>query len=62
MLDEEAKKKDEEMPTVVTLVFDKRQNDVFEQALEKALNEIGAIKNRKARAVELMAEAYLKNN
>ena len=61
ILDEEAKKREEDMPAVVTLVLDRKQREVFEQALEKAFKEIGAVKNRKARAVELMAEAYLKS-
>ena len=62
MLEQEAKKREEEMPTVVTLVFENRQRVVFEQAVEKALKQIGNVKNKKSRAVELMAEAYLKND
>ncbi len=59
LLEEEAKKEEAEAPVIVSIVLDKKQNEVFEAALEKALKEIGAIKNRKGRALELMARAYL---
>ena len=59
LLEEEAKKREEEMPTVVTLVFENRQRVVFERAVEQAGKEIGNVKNKKSRAVILMAEAYL---
>ena len=59
LLEEEAKKREEEMPTVVTLVFENRQRVVFERAVEQAAKEIGNVKNKKSRAVILMAEKYL---
>jgi hypothetical protein len=60
LLEEEAKKEEAEAPVIVSIVLDKKQNEGFEAALEKALKEIGAIKNRKGRALELMARAYLR--
>ena len=58
-LEIEAAEQDSEAPTVVTLVFDKIQFEVFEKALNTAKEEVGAAKDLKARAVVLMAEAYL---
>ncbi len=51
---------DKESPTVLTVVLDKTQAATFEQAIEKASDEIGKVRDLKARAVTRMAEAYLK--
>ena len=58
-LEIEAVEQDNEAPTVVTLVFNKIQFEVFEKAMNVAKEEVGVAKDMKARAVVLMAEAYL---
>ena len=58
-LEDEAAVMDKESPTVVTVVLDKAQAATFEQAMEKASDEIGKAKDFKARAVVRMAESYL---
>jgi len=58
-LEEEAEAQDEDAPTAVTIVFDKEQLALFEQALERASDEIGKVKDFRARAVARMATAYL---
>jgi ParB-like chromosome segregation protein Spo0J len=58
-LENEAEARDKEAPTVVTVVLDKMQAATFEQAMEKASDEIGKAKDFKARAVTRMAESYL---
>lgn len=60
MLEEEAARDEAEAPVIVSIVLDKKQAVVVEAAMERAIREIGAIKNRKGRAVELMAAAYLR--
>lgn len=59
-LEGEAEAMDKEAPVVVTVVLDKTQAATFEQAIEKASDEIGRAKDLKARAVVRMAEAYLR--
>jgi ParB-like chromosome segregation protein Spo0J len=59
-LEDEAEAMDKESPVVVTVVLDRTQAATFEQAIEKASDEIGKAKDFKARAVTRMAEAYLK--
>jgi ParB-like chromosome segregation protein Spo0J len=59
MLEEEAAKEEAEAPVIVSIVLDKKQYVVVEAAMERAIREVGAIKNRKGRAIELMAVAYL---
>lgn len=60
MLEEEAAKEEAEAPVIVSVVLDKKQYAVVEAAMERAIREVGAIKNRKGRAIELMAAAYLR--
>lgn len=56
LLEKEAQKEEEAAPVVVSIVFDKSQNLVFETAVAKAQKETGA---KKAAAVVMMAKAYL---
>jgi ParB-like chromosome segregation protein Spo0J len=58
-LEDEAAAMDKESPVVVTVVLDKTQAATFEQAMERASDEIGKAKDFKARAVTRMAQAYL---
>lgn len=58
-LEEEAKRKDREAPEVLTVVLDRKQFALWEQATEKAQDEVGGMKNPKARTLELMASSYL---
>ena len=58
-LEEEAKRKDREAPEVLTVVLDRKQFALGEQATEKAQDEVGGMKNPKARTLELMASSYL---
>jgi ParB-like chromosome segregation protein Spo0J len=58
-LEDEAEAMDKESPVVVTVVLDKTQAATFEQAMEKASDEIGKAKDFKARALTRMAESYL---
>ena len=58
-LETEAKRKDREAPEVLTVVLDRKQHALWEQAVEKAQDEVGGTKNPKARTLELMATAYL---
>jgi hypothetical protein len=60
MLEEEAAKEEAEAPVILSVVLDKKQYAVVEAAVERAVREIGAVKNRKGRALELMAVAYLR--
>ena len=60
MLEEEAKKQEAEAPIIISVVLDKKQNEIFEAALEEAVKDIGTVKNRKGRAVEMMAGAFLR--
>lgn len=58
-LEQDAKRKDKEAPEVLTVVLDRKQHVLWEQALEAAEGEIGGARNPKARALELMAQRYL---
>jgi len=59
-LEELAAKEAAEAPVIVTIVLDRKQNELYEQALELATKEAGQSRNRKGRALELMAVAYVK--
>lgn len=59
MLEEQAKAEEAEAPVVITFVLDKKQNELFEGAVEKALKDAGATRNKKGRAVELISRAFL---
>jgi len=58
-LEADAKRKDREAPEVLTVVLDRKQHALWEQAVEKAQDEVAGTKNPKARTLELMATAYL---
>ncbi len=58
-LEDEAQKKDEEAPTVLTLVLDKKQAELWDEAIEAAKEEVGGTRNPKARTLELVCEKYL---
>lgn len=59
LLEEEAAKEEAEAPVILSAVLDKRQYAVVEAAMDHAIRDVGAVKNRKGRAIELMAVAYL---
>ena len=58
-LESEADAQDADAPTAVTIVFDKEQRATFDEAMERAAEVIGRAKDLKARAVTMMATAYL---
>ena len=58
-LEQEAKQKDKDAPEVVTIILDRKQHGLWEQALEAAQDEVGGARNPKARTLELMATRYL---
>ena len=58
-LEEEADAQDADAPTAVTIVFDREQRATFDEAMEKAAEKIGKARDLKARAVVMMAEAWL---
>ena len=58
-LEREAKQKDKDAPEVLTVVLDKKQHGLWEQAVEAAEEEVGGARNPKARTLELLATKYL---
>jgi ParB/RepB/Spo0J family partition protein len=58
-LEMEARQKDKEAPEVVTIVLDRKQHGLWEQAVKAAEAEIGGARNPKARTLELLATRYL---
>ncbi len=58
-LEEAAATEDREAPSIVTLVFSPDQREVFDQAIEKGVAEVGPAKDARAQAAVLMAEKYL---
>ena len=61
-LEQDAKQKDKEAPEVVTIVLDRKQHGLWEQAIEAAQEEVGGARNPKARTLELLASRYLGQN
>lgn len=59
-LEAEAEAQDEKAPVVLTLVLDRKQAELWEQALEAAREEVGASRNPKARTLELIAIEFLR--
>ena len=57
-LEQEAKQKDKDAPEVVTIILDRKQHGLWEQALEAAQDEVGGARNPKARTLELLATRY----
>ena len=58
-LEREAKQKDNDAPEVVTIVLDRKQHGLWEEAVEAAQEEVGGARNPKARTLELLATRYL---
>ena len=58
-LEQEAVAKDKEAPEVVTIILDRKQFGLWEQAMDAAEDEIAGARNPKARTLELMAGRYL---
>lgn len=58
-LEEDAKRKDREAPEVLTVVLDRIQHALWEQAVEVAQDEVAGTRNPKARTLELITAAYL---
>ena len=58
-LEQEATQKDKDAPEVLTVVLDKKQHGLWEQAVEAAQDEVGGARNPKARTLELLAAKYL---
>ena len=58
-LEQEARQKDKDAPEVVTIVLDRKQHGLWEQAVEAAQDEVGGARNPKARTLELLASRYL---
>jgi len=60
-LEEDAQRKDQEAPTVLTIVLDKKQSKLWDDAMELAADEVGRSRNPKARTLELLATQYVEN-
>lgn len=58
-LEDEAQRMDDEAPTVLTLVLDKRQAEQWDQAVEAAKEEVSGARNPKARTLEVITSRYL---
>jgi ParB-like chromosome segregation protein Spo0J len=58
-LEDEAQRMDDEAPTVLTLVLDKRQAEQWDRAVEMAKDEVGGARNPKARTLEVITGRYL---
>ena len=58
-LEDEARKKDDEAPTVLTLVLDRKQSELWGQAVEAAKDEVAGTRNPKARTLEVVCAQYL---
>ena len=58
-LEDEAERQDRDAPEVLTIVLDRKQHALWEQALELAETELGGARNPKARTLELLATVFL---
>ena len=58
-LDREADEHDGAAPTVVTLVLDPTQRETFDRAMDRAMEDVGEAKDKRARAAVKMAEVFL---
>ena len=61
-LEEEAEHRDEDGPTVLTIVLDKKQATLWEEAMATAADEVDGARNPKARTLELLAGSYLETS
>jgi ParB-like chromosome segregation protein Spo0J len=60
-LEEEAERQDREAPTVLTIVLDHKQADIWDQVMDLAEDEIGGARNPRARTLEVICARYLAN-
>jgi ParB-like chromosome segregation protein Spo0J len=58
-LEDEARAVDEAAPTVITLVLDRKQSALWNEAVEAAKAEVGGSRNPKARTLELISSHYV---
>lgn len=58
-LEDEARAVDEAAPTVVTIVLDRQQAGLWDEAVAAAKDEVGGARNPKARTLELVSSHYL---
>jgi ParB/Sulfiredoxin domain len=58
-LEADAAEQDANSPVVLTIVLDRRQAALWEEAAELASTEVGGARNPKARTLELMTEHFL---
>ena len=58
-LEDEAREMDENAPTVLTLVLDKKQAAQWDEAIEVAREEVAGSRNPRARTLELVVSRYL---
>ncbi len=58
-LEVEAGRQDDEAPTVLTVVLDKKQASLWEEAVELAASEVGGARNPKARTLELLTSRFV---
>jgi ParB-like chromosome segregation protein Spo0J len=60
-LESEAERKDKDAPTVLTIVLDRKQAALWEEATTLAAEEVGGARNPKARTLELLAARYVED-
>ncbi len=60
-LEEEARQMDKEAPTVLTIVLDHKQADVWDEVMELAEDEIGGARNPRARTLEVLCNRYVES-
>ena len=58
-LENEARDQDEKAPTVLTLVLDRKQAELWDQAVAAAKDEVTGTRNPKARTLEVVCAQYL---
>lgn len=58
-LEDEAQRKDDKAPTVLTLVLDKKQSELWDEVIEAAKDKVGGSKNPKSRTLEVVCAQYL---
>jgi len=58
-LEDEARAVDEAAPTVVTIVLDRQQSALWDEALDAAKDVVGGARNSRARTLEVLASHYL---
>ena len=58
-LESEAEQMEAEAPTVLTLVLDRKQAELWDAAMELASEEVGGTRNPKARTLELVTSRFV---